>query len=99
MPGPPPDPAAVAAKAAADAAQAEAEAKSKHNEAIKWYVDVLVFPEPAANALYVEQTLTDLEILSTLPFANKEGPVKVTRSRYWPLTALSWRCFASSSLC
>ncbi len=68
-PGPLPDLAAVAAKAAANAAQAEAKAKAKHNEAVEWYVDDLGFPEPAANALYVEQTLTDLEILSTL--ANK----------------------------
>ena len=65
-PGPPPDPASVATKAAADAAQAASEAKAKHNEAVKWYVDILGSPEPAANALYVEQTLTDVDILSTL---------------------------------
>ena len=65
-PGPPPGPAVVAAKASADAAQEEADAKAKHNEAVKWYVDVLGFPKLAADALYVEQTLTDTEILSTL---------------------------------
>ena len=58
-PGPLPDPAAVAAKAAADANQAATEAKAKQDEAVQWYKDVLGFPEPAANAMYVEQTLTD----------------------------------------
>ena len=59
-PGLPPNPAAVAAKAAADAAQAAAKAKAKQDEAVQWYRDVLGFPEPTANALYVEQTLTDV---------------------------------------
>ena len=80
-PGPPPGLAAVAAKAAADAAQAEAEAKAKHNEAVKWYVDILGFPEPAANALYVEQTLTDVEILSTLTDKSIDAIYTAVRKR------------------
>jgi hypothetical protein len=62
----PPNPVAVAAKAKSDAKEKAAEAKEKCDEAVKWYVEVLGFPEAAANALYVEQTLTDTEILSKL---------------------------------
>jgi hypothetical protein len=43
-----------------------AEKQSKQDEAVKWYEDVLGFPEPCAKALYIEQTLTDVEILSNL---------------------------------
>jgi hypothetical protein len=43
-----------------------AEAQLKQDEAVKWYEDVLGFPEPCAKALYIDQTLTDVEILSNL---------------------------------
>jgi hypothetical protein len=43
-----------------------AEEQSKQDEAVKWYEDVLGFPEPCAKALYIEQTLTEVEILSNL---------------------------------
>ena len=57
----------VKAKADAEkAAKAADEAKQERNKAVKWYVDVLGFPEPAADALYIKQTLTDTEILSKL---------------------------------
>ena len=36
-----------------------AEEQSNQDEAVKWYEDVLGFPEPCAKALYIEQTLTD----------------------------------------
>ena len=53
-------------KAKADAKKAAEIAKEKREEAVKWYKDVLGFPEPAADALYLEQTLTDTEVLSKL---------------------------------
>ena len=62
----PPNPSKVAAKAKANANEAAKTAKEKRNKAVKWYVNVLGFPEPAADALYIEQTLTDTEILSKL---------------------------------
>ena len=43
-----------------------AQEQSKQDEAVKWYEDVLGFPEPCAKALYIEQTITDVEILSSL---------------------------------
>ena len=54
------------AKAKAKAEREAAEAKRERNEAVKWYVEELGFPEPAAQALYVKQTLTDTKILSKL---------------------------------
>ena len=62
----PPNPDAEAAKGKAKADKDAETAKEKRDEAVKWYVDVLGFPEPAANALYLEQTLTDTEVLSKL---------------------------------
>ena len=62
----PPDPEAEAAKAKAKSNEDAETAKEKRDKAVKWYVNVLGFPEPAANALYIEQTLTDTEILSKL---------------------------------
>ena len=62
----PPNPDKEAAKAKAKANREAAEAKEQRDDAIKWYVEELGFPEPAAQALYVEQTLTDTEILSKL---------------------------------
>ena len=61
-----PDPAKVAAKAKADAGYDAKKDKERRNKAVKWYVNVLGFPEPAADALYIKQTLTDTEILSKL---------------------------------
>ena len=46
----------------------EKEEQSKQDEAVKWYEDVLGFPEPCAKALYIEQTLTGVEILSNLSY-------------------------------
>ena len=57
-PKPPPSDREVAAWAA--------KAQLKQDEAVKWYEDVLGFPEPSAKALYIEQTLTDMEVLSNL---------------------------------
>jgi predicted ribosome quality control (RQC) complex YloA/Tae2 family protein len=62
----PPNPAKEAAKAKADADKADEIAKEKHDKAVTWYVDVLGFPNAAAEALYTEQTLTDTEVLSKL---------------------------------
>ena len=57
----------VKAKAdAKNAAKAADEAKEERNDAVKWCVDVLGLPEPAADALYVKQTRTDTDILSKL---------------------------------
>ena len=57
----------VKAKADAEkAAKAADEAKEERDYAVKWYVNVLGFSEPAADALYVKQTLTDTDILSKL---------------------------------
>jgi hypothetical protein len=54
-------------KAPADpAAEEAAEEQLKQDEAVKWYTDVLGFPEPSATALYIDQTLTDVEVLSNL---------------------------------
>jgi hypothetical protein len=53
-------------KAKADANKAAKIAEEKREEAVKWYKDVLGFPEPAADALYLEQTLTNTEVLSKL---------------------------------
>jgi hypothetical protein len=36
------------------------------DDAITWYKDVLGFPEPCAKALYIDQTLTSVEIIATL---------------------------------
>ena len=58
----PPNPAKVAAKAKTDAKHDAEKAKERRDEAVKWYVNVLGFPEPAADALYIKQTLTDTEI-------------------------------------
>ena len=44
----PPDPSTEAAKAKADANEEAKEAKEKRDKVVKWYVDVLGFPEPAA---------------------------------------------------
>ena len=55
-----------AAKAKAEAEKEAEEAKEECDDAVKWYVKQLGFPEPAAQTLYVEQTLTDKEILSKL---------------------------------
>ena len=60
------DPAKEAAKAKADAESNAEIAKEKRDKAVKWYVDVLGFPQPAADALYAKQTLTNTEILSKL---------------------------------
>ena len=40
--------------------------KVKQDEAVKWYTDVLGFPEAFAKALYIDQTLTDEDVLITL---------------------------------
>ena len=44
-------------------------------------MDVLGFPKPAANALYVEQTLTDVEILSTLTDKSIDAIYNAIRKR------------------
>jgi len=62
----PPNPNAEAAKVKAKANKDAETAKEKRDEAVKWYVNVLGFPEPAADALYIKQTLTDTKILSKL---------------------------------
>jgi hypothetical protein len=77
----PPDPAKVAAKAKADAESDAEKAKEKRDKAVKWYVDVLGFPEPAANALYIEQTLTDTEILSKLTSKSIDNIYEAVRKR------------------
>ena len=54
-------------KAPADPAAKESdEEQRKQDEAVQWYTGVLGFPEPSAKALYINQTLTDVEILSGL---------------------------------
>ena len=50
-------------KAPADLA---AEEQLKQDDAVKWYTEVLGLPEPSAKALYIDQTLTDVEVLSNL---------------------------------
>ena len=56
-----------APKAPADTAAEESdEEQLKQDDAVKWYTDVLGFPKPSAKALYIDQTLTDVEILSGL---------------------------------
>ena len=46
------------------AAKEEHEEQIKQVEAVKWYNEVLGFPEPSAKALYIDQTLTDVKILT-----------------------------------
>ena len=58
-PKPPSDQAAAVAKA-------QAKAQTKQDDAVKWYKEVLGFPEPSAKALYINQTLTDVEVLNRL---------------------------------
>jgi len=58
-PKPPADPVAEEAKA-------KAKEQLKQDEAVKWYTEVLGFPEPSAKSLYIKQTLTDVEVLSNL---------------------------------
>ena len=41
-------------------------AQAAQDVAVKWYMDVLGFPEPTAKALYTNQTLTDGDVLITL---------------------------------
>ena len=47
-------------------ADPDAEEQLKQDGAVKWYNEVLGFPEPSAKALYVDQTLTDVEVFSNL---------------------------------
>jgi hypothetical protein len=47
-------------------AEAKAEMQAKQDNAVKWFMDVLGFPEASAKALYLDQTLTDEEVLSNL---------------------------------
>ena len=52
-------------KAPADSAAKE---QIKQDDAVKVYNDVLGFPEPSAKALYIDQTLTDVEVLRNLTY-------------------------------
>ena len=47
-------------------APVKSDEQAKQDEAVKWYTDVLGFPEASAKALYIDQTLTDEEVLITL---------------------------------
>ena len=38
----------------------------KQDDAVKWYTKVRGFPEPSAKVLYINQTLTEVEVLSSL---------------------------------
>ena len=62
----PKDPAANAAAATASDAVEKAEEKTKHDDAVKWFTDVLGFPEKTAEAPYTNQMLTDENLLCTL---------------------------------
>jgi len=44
-------------------ADAKAEEQAKQDDAVKWYTDVLGFPEASAKALYIDQTLTNENVL------------------------------------
>ena len=55
---PPADPAAEGW--ATEAEGWATKAQLTQDEAVKWYEDVLGFPEPSAKALYIDQTLTDV---------------------------------------
>ena len=54
-------------KAPADPADKE---QLKQDDDVKWYTEVLGFPEPSAKALYIDQTLTDVEVLSNKRLLN-----------------------------
>ncbi len=69
------------ARLKADAEREAREAKEERDDAVKWYVEVLGFPKPAAQALYDEQTLTDTDILSKLTIMTGMTSLDETRMK------------------
>ncbi len=69
------------AKLKADSEKKAREANEEREDAINWYIDVLGFPKPAAQALYDKQTLTDTEILSKLTDKQVDTIYEAVRKR------------------
>ena len=61
-----PDNPTVARNRAKAQVESGANPDSVQDVTVKWYVDVLGFPESTAKALYISQTLTDEQVLVNL---------------------------------